>query len=799
MKHPVGKGLGGIALALVLLVVGLVAVYNLAPDFKPKWDGFVKDSPDYGDAMISDPAAAIAQDVYLSQVQPIFTARCIACHGCLNSPCLLKLTCYEGLARGARPVNPDGVHLFPERPVRLIDEPSIEAWRERGFFSVVAEDAPQDKRLAESILYRMIMAGYAHNQGEFPLEPVADVHANANKHVCAGSENIEQWLSNNPGAGMPFALPALNATEIQTLTDWIKDGAPGPSKEAQAALEHISHPQTIEQWEAFLNQDDERAPLVARYLFEHTFLATYHFDAMPDAFFRLVRSATPPGKPIEEIITSRPFDDPFLNREVKHVYYRLQKITEARAQKSFFVWDLSDSDLQRLDEIFFQIEWSGDGPLNPGYDSHNPFEVFRAIPALQRASFLYENSKLIVSGMIQGPVCVGNLATYAIKDYFWAYFVKPESDPAVLDPELGLKHWEDFMSFKVHGNAAYEEAYASTLYQYKPDGYSVSDIWDGERENPNAWLTILRNETNATVVHGRKGGIPSTFWLVDFSGLERLYYSLVADYTYWGSTKEKLQTWTFMGFLRQEFEDNFLRLLPPGKRQFYRDMWTQGLGQDMLFTMPFPGEDSPTAVTDDDKDPLSQVLAQIQARLGPEVSGPPDPLNPAQTRDKLELPDQISNQSEWETAVSGLTMRTEQSFTPFLPSLTYLRVKNGEQSWVYTIVANRSYAFNDLVFDENGAAQPALDTMSVYQGLIGDFPNLFVEVELSDALAMLKALTEVVTEQDWTTWKTNYAVLRNQPEFWATFDWFTEWNFANSHSQAGHYDLTYYMFLDSGY
>lgn len=146
--------------------------------------------------------------------------------------------------------------------------------------------------------------------------------------------------------------------------------------------------------------------------------------------------------------------------------------------------------LKRLDELFIQPEWHKDAPLDPGYVSHNPFEVFRAIPAKQRATFLYENSKMIVSGMIRGPVCVGNLATYAIKDYFWAFLVKPESDPSVLDPELGMKSWDDFMSYTTSGNAAYSQAFESTLYTYKPDGYEVSDIWDGNRENPNAWLTI---------------------------------------------------------------------------------------------------------------------------------------------------------------------------------------------------------------------------------------------------------------------------------------------------------------------
>lgn len=771
-------------------------LYNFGPDFKPKWDPYVQKVENETKIIASE---ATSNDFYLSQIQPIFDSRCIACHGCLNSPCLLKLTSYEGLARGARAVNPDGVHLFPEKPVRLIDEPSIEAWRKRGFFPVVDPDAAPDERLAKSNLYRMIMAGVAHNQGEFELAPVKHIYGKQNNHTCAGTGELAKWLNKNPGAGMPFALPPLNTVEVMTITDWIKDGAPGPSAEAQAALETVSKPAMISQWEAFLNQDDPRAPLVARYIFEHTFLAAYHFDKMPGEFFRMVRSATPPGKPIEEIVTSRPFDDPFFSSDVTKVYYRLQKMTGAVVQKSFFVWEVDDATLTRLNELFLESDWGKSPVLDPGYVSHNPFEVFRGIPAKSRAQFLFENSKLIVSGMIQGPVCVGNLATYAIKDYFWAYFVKPESDPTVLDPELGLKAWDDFMSYSVSGNADYEKAYEEVLYKYKPDGYSVSDIWDGNRTNPNAWLTILRNETNATVVHGRKGGIPPTFWLVDFSGLERLYYSLVADYTYWGSTKEKLQTWTFMGFLRQEFEDNFLRLLPAKDRKQYRDKWTKGIGQELLFTMPFPGEDGPTAVKSDDKDPISHLLASIQAYLGEKVSGPPDPLNPAQTSQIIALPDNIINKAEWEKAIAGLTMRTHQEFTPFLPSLTFLRIKAEKEDWVYTIVANRSFAFNDVVFDENGARQPKLDTMSVYPTLVGDFPNLYVEIELSEALPMLSALSKVSTKAEWNNWKTRYGKLRNQPDFWDTYDWFTEWNYANRKPNAGHYDLTYYDFLDSGY
>jgi len=216
----------------------------------------------------------------------------------------------------------------------------------------------------------------------------------------------------------------------------------------------------------FFNRSDARSPLISRYIFEHIFLATIHFEKAPGEFYKLVRSVTPPGEyPIRRIITARPFDTPYLPG-VKKFYYRLQRVTSSYVQKSFFLWSLDDSMLARLEELFFDTEWPTDGKLNPGYESHNPFEVFGAIPAKSRSLFLLENSKLIASGMIRGPVCVGNLATYAIKDYFWVFFVNPDSDPSVRNPELGLKSWKDFMSFTVCGDAAYEKAYASTLACY---------------------------------------------------------------------------------------------------------------------------------------------------------------------------------------------------------------------------------------------------------------------------------------------------------------------------------------------
>src|SRR4051794_27569136 len=52
------------------------------------------------------PALPHSSDLYTQKVQPLFDQRCVACHGCYNSPCQLNLQSYDGLGRGASKVNP---------------------------------------------------------------------------------------------------------------------------------------------------------------------------------------------------------------------------------------------------------------------------------------------------------------------------------------------------------------------------------------------------------------------------------------------------------------------------------------------------------------------------------------------------------------------------------------------------------------------------------------------------------------------------------------------------------------------
>ena len=107
---------------------------------------------------------------------------------------------------------------------------------------------------------------------------------------------------------------------------------------------------------AFLNQDDPKHAMSARYLYEHFFLAHLRFsDVDSDEFFELIRSTTPPGEAANEIATVRPYDDPGVER----FYYRFRKIHSTIVHKTHMVVELNGERFVRYQELFIEPEWDG--------------------------------------------------------------------------------------------------------------------------------------------------------------------------------------------------------------------------------------------------------------------------------------------------------------------------------------------------------------------------------------------------------------------------------------------------------
>jgi hypothetical protein len=736
---------------------------------------------------------------YLKDVQPIFDARCIACHGCVGSACGVKLSSFSGVDRGGFGKNPYSLHIDPVQRTGMDVHATTEAWREVGFWPVVSREGDAKARLAGSLLTKMVAAGYEHNRPGFARKALMPSYEKRYEHTCSATpEALEAHLAKSPAQGMPYGLPALKKSHLDTLHSWVASGSPGPVAEELAAASAPENPAAVAAWESFFNRADDRMKLASRYIFDHTFLASIALKESPGDSFRLVRSKTPTGQPVDVIDTPHTYDDPYAYAGVDAFYYRLKKQTAMAVQKNHFIWELSDEKRQRLETLFLDAEWEKDVNLPAPWGSSNPFETFAAIPVKSRYAFLIENSVVIVGGITSGPVCLGQTATYAVKDQFWVYFVDPEKDVTVIDPTLGLASWEPFMDRSPEGNQTYEDAYAKTLRRIYPEGYSIEDVWDGNQQNPNAWLTVLRHESNTWVMQGAGGGMPRSLWLMGYSGFERIYYDTVAHFEYWGGDPGKLETVGFFNFLRQQFEDRFLLLLPPEERQKLRKDWTRGIGRVAFFVDPDPDGELPTRVKIDPKQPLQSVVKQLREHLGPAISGPLDSLNPSE-KTGYPLEDGVSSFEEWGRAISTLTVTTDYQFPRFLPSLIMLKLNSGNESRMYNLVANRVYETQYTILFENGETLPDLDTMSVYEDVVGGFPNLFMELDFSQAAGFVKELGAVETLEDFLTFRDKYAVLRNSAKFWKTYDWFNAWNLEHRGIAAGVLDLSYYDLFDHVY
>ena len=127
------------------------------------------------------------------------------------------------------------------------------------------------------------------------------------EQVCTTREKFDNYAKKHPGWGMPYAMPNLSGDEYRTLVQWLAQGAPATPAPTPSAVAQTQ----IARWEAFLNTPSLKQQLTSRYLYEHLFQAHIHFDGTQTReFYRLVRSSTPPGEPVQEIATVRPYDSP---------------------------------------------------------------------------------------------------------------------------------------------------------------------------------------------------------------------------------------------------------------------------------------------------------------------------------------------------------------------------------------------------------------------------------------------------------------------------------------------------------
>ncbi|KAF7785367.1 hypothetical protein PRUB_a4923 [Pseudoalteromonas rubra] len=704
---------------------------------------------------------------YLSDIKPILDTRCVVCHGCYDAPCQLKLSSPEGIDRGVSKTRVyDGTRLLAESPTRLLfDAQSTSQWRDKGFTPILNERVQTEyANLNASVLYNSLLLKHTQPFAQQGLLPQHYDFSLDRAQTCPTMDEYPDYAKEQPHAGMPYGLPALTNSEFAQLTQWIKQGSPM----SQIAPPNADEQLAVAKWESFLNQDDNKSRLAARYIYEHWYLANAYFDHLDgDAFFKLVRSKTPPGEPIELIATVRPFDDP----KVARVYYRLMQVRSTILSKTHMPLALNDDKLARLQTQFIHSDYQVS--QLPGYApklAANPFKVFAAIPVKSRYQFMLDEAELIVKGFIKGPVCRGQIALNVINDHFWVAFVDPDKNASPAVAQLLTRHDDDLIlpaaeqsnvlplsSWAKYAKRQHDylEAKTALSNQVFADGkqLNLDLIWQGEGHNQNAALTIFRHFDSATVVKGFIGQAPKTTWVLDYALFERIHYLLVAGFDVYGNIGHQLVTRLYMDFLRLEGEQNFLNLLPLSHRQAIKQHWYR---KSHLSLSEFINRKSllgtPSGIHYHSNDPQAELYAMLKAHLKPilndayDYTTVPSALQPLNT-----LPVRAINQ---------------------LPQVSFiLAVDDKGEHQPYTLIHHNAHFNISSLLNEEGQRAYEEDTATVVPGFIGDYPEAIWHLPNQAHIdAFVQQLVEVRSESDYRMLKATFGIRRTHPQFWQYSD-----------------------------
>jgi hypothetical protein len=720
-------------------------------------------------AQAEGPAPAIS---YTRDIQPIFTEKCVACHACYDSACQLNLGSAEGAARGATKVPVyDGERSQASQPTRLFyDAFGKVAWQQKGFYSVLDAQGSQ-----AALMARMLELG--HNA---PLQSNAklpdDIVLGLNReNTCPMPGEFNAYAGSHPKEGMPLAVTGLTDQQYQTLQRWLASGAPideqGLAPSARETLQ-------VQQWENLFNQPGARESLVARWLFEHLFLAHIYFEGgEPGHFFQWVRSRTPSGQPIDLINTRRPNDDPGTQ-----IYYRLWPVQGVIVHKTHITYPFSAEKMARIKSLFYTDDWQVHAL--PGYGPGrraNPFETFEAIPAKARYQFMLDNAEYFVRTFIRGPVCRGQIATDVIRDNFWTLFQDPDHDLYITDaryrgqatPLLAMPGQIDDVGsvlslwIKYRDKRNEYEALRRDSYADVPPP-SWSSLWAG---NDNALLTIFRHFDSASVTKGLIGEVPQTMWLFDYPLLERTYYQLAVNFDVFGNVSHQAQTRLYFDLIRNGAEQNFLRLMPADSRDDFLDDWYQNSGKVKLWLdYEAIDDDKPTGLKLDEKDPKRDFANQLLARYG-DLNASPDPINRCVSA-YCSRPGIDPALQDAEQALSRLTNRPAAGLKVIdqLPEATMLRIEthSGKRE-VYSLLRNRAHSNVAFMLGEAYRYQPGLDTVTVYPGVLSSYPNFMFNIPAEQVPEFVSALENAKDANRFEKIVDRWGIRRSHPLFWQYF------------------------------
>ena len=270
---------------------------------------------------------------------------------------------------------------------------------------------------------------------------------------------------------------------------------------------------------------------------------------------------------------------------------------------------------------------------------------------------------------------------------------------------------------------------------------------------------------------GLIGEVPQTIWWLDFPLLERTYYQLVVNFDVFGNVSHQAQTRLYFDLIRNGAEVNFLRLMPAQSRQAYLSDWYQSSGKLKIW-LDYQAIDTktPSALRLAGSDAKRSFAETLLARYG-SLNARPDPINRCSGA-HCHRPGIAPELQRAEQSLSRLTAKPAGALKVIeqLPEATLLRVEmpSGQRE-VYSLLRNRAHTNVAFMLGEELRYQPALDTLTVYPGVLSSYPNFIFNVQAEQVAEFVSAMEQARDTPAFEQVVERWGIRRTHPEFWRYF------------------------------
>jgi hypothetical protein len=252
-----------------------------------------------------------------------------------------------------------------------------------------------------------------------------------------------------------------------------------------------------------------------------------------------------------------------------------------------------------------------------------------------------------------------------------------------------------------------------------------------------------------------------------------------------------------MDGLRIEGESYFLDHLPQDKRTEIIQSWYKGV---KLKEIDYYPSGLPAKISFATDDPKRELIEQVVKRhILPATNIAFDRLNylPAGA-DYPPLPKEYRTRDDFLQGFRAIA----RPGTPFFAvindnnaNLAYMRIRVKDGNDVAgTIVVNRWHDNVANLFSEESRLDPTRDSADFITGLIGSYPNYFVDVREEDLPDFFDMMMHFDNGPQGMARLGKYGINRSDDRFWDAYDWFQKRFLEEEPVRGGLFDLNRYYY-----